>query len=200
VVIDYGQKNLEGSYLKFNLNPLNTNLSALKYASIQNNVLLAIDNSQTGVYLYGYTEEIYAAQAAVTNVCTGIGLLALMMAFVGMFVPTGKIIIVETLAVVQLSFFSILQYQKIPPTFIGFKDLILSNGYNDQGIIAQTTQQDQNIYKLMGINLNALSNYNIALVLFVLMPCLIGGIGLLANKFLSKAANSSGGKQPLSTN
>lgn len=161
---------------------------------------MAIDNSKTGVYLYGYSEDIYAAQAAINNVCTGIGLMALMMAFVGMFAPTGKIIIIEALAVVQLSFFSVLQYTKIPPTFLGFKNLILSNGYNDQAIVPQTTQQDQNIYKLMGINVNALSNYNIALVLFVIMPSLIGGIGLLVNKFLLKDANVSVGKQPLPTN
>jgi hypothetical protein len=199
VVIDYGINNLEGSYLKFNLNPLNTNLSALKYASIQNNLFLPVDNSQTGVYLYGYTEDIYAAQAAINNVCTGIGLIALMMAFIGMFVPTGKIIIIEALAVLQLTFFSVLQYSKIPPTFIGFKDLILSNGYNDQNIVS-INQQGQNIYKLMGINIIALSNYNIGLVLFVVMPSLIGGIGLIVNKFVSKAADTAVAKKQLPIN
>jgi hypothetical protein len=53
------------------------------------------------------------------------------MAFVGMFLPFGKLIILEALAVVQISFFTILQFEKIPPTFVGLKNLLFSNGFND---------------------------------------------------------------------
>jgi hypothetical protein len=77
---------------------------------------------------------MYATQATIGNICTGIGLFTLVLAFIGMFAPVGKILIIEAVAVVQISFFSVLQYQKIPPTFVGFKNLILSNGYNNQMI------------------------------------------------------------------
>jgi hypothetical protein len=54
------------------------------------------------------------------------------MAFFGFFMPFGKLIILESLAVIQISYFGIMQFEKIPPTFIGLKNLIYSNGYNDQ--------------------------------------------------------------------
>ena len=61
---------------------------------------------------------------------SAIGYLALAFTFLGLLSPVGKLIVVEALIVIQLSFFSILQFQKFPVTFIGLKNLIFSNGYN----------------------------------------------------------------------
>jgi hypothetical protein len=71
----------------------------------------------------------------------------------GLFGPGGKLIVVEALAVIQITYFSILQFQKIPPTFIGFKALIFSNGYNIPNLIPDNNAQNsQSVYRLMGLS------------------------------------------------
>ena len=81
-----------------------------------------------------------------------VGLMALTMMVLGCCVPVGKLIVLECLAVIQLSYFSLMQFQKIPPTFIGLKNLIFSNGYNDASIFGQVSQDVvQDVYKLMGM-------------------------------------------------
>jgi hypothetical protein len=81
--------------------------------------------------------------------------------------------------VTQIAFFSVFQLKKIPPTFIGLKNLIFSNGYNDGSLLSGSSSgpKDQTIYKLMGLQSEVLSNFNIDLVLFVIAPALIGVIG-----------------------
>jgi hypothetical protein len=68
-----------------------------------------------------------------------VGMICLAFAFIGLCVPAGKLIVIEALAVVQLTFFSVLQFDKIPPTFIGFKNLIYSSGYNDPNFVSAAT-------------------------------------------------------------
>lgn len=95
------------------------------------------------------------------------------------------------MAVVQISYFSIFQLEKIPPTFIGLKNLIYSNGYNSQNLLSTNYK----IFKgdtstLMGISpLSPIlfNNYNISLVILFLLPVLIGLIGYLVSKFMCKA-------------
>jgi hypothetical protein len=55
--------------------------------------LLPIENQKTGVYLYGYGEDIYAVQKMIENVCNGIGIFSLFMALTGFCFPSGKLII-----------------------------------------------------------------------------------------------------------
>jgi hypothetical protein len=69
----------------------------------------------------------------------------------GFFVPVGRLIIVEAVAVVQISFFSILQLQKIPSSFIGLKFLILSSGYSNIRKLETNPTAKQNVYSLMGL-------------------------------------------------
>lgn len=71
----------------------------------------------------------------VNYISQSIGYLALFMAFIGFFMPFGKLIIIEALAVIQISFFGILQFKNIPSSYFGLKNLIYSNGYNDQNLI-----------------------------------------------------------------
>jgi len=86
------------------------------------------------MYLLNYGSEIYEFQTLIGSASTGVGILALFMLFLGFCVPAGKLVILEALAVVQITFFSILQFEKAPPTFAGFKNLIFSNGYNSPDI------------------------------------------------------------------
>jgi hypothetical protein len=52
--------------------------------------------------------------------------------YLGFLMPVGKLIILEALAVIQITYFSIQQLKQIPMTFYGFKSLTYSNGYNLQ--------------------------------------------------------------------
>ena len=53
---------------------------------------------------------------------------------IGLCAPAGKLIILEGLSVVQVTFFSIIMFNKIPPSYLGFKGLILANGINDPNL------------------------------------------------------------------
>jgi hypothetical protein len=83
-----------------------------------------------------------------------------------------------------------MQFQKIPPTFVGFKNLIYSNGYNDQEMFASAQKGVQNVFTLMGVKSNMLSNFNISLAVFVVMPAIVGLTGVLINKLTHKPVNT----------
>jgi hypothetical protein len=83
-----------------------------------------------------------------------------------------------------------MQFQKIPPTFVGFKSLIYSNGYNDQDMFASAQKGVQNVFNLMGFKSNMLSNYNISLAVFVILPAIVGMTGVLISKLTHKPVNA----------
>jgi hypothetical protein len=92
--------------------------------------------------------------------------------------------------VIQISFFSILQFEKIPPTFVGLKNLIFSNGYNDPNMFSSSQSREiQSVFTLMGIKLNALSNFNLSLVLLVIIPAVIGLTGVIFAKIKYRNQN-----------
>ena len=72
--------------------------------------------------------------------------------FIGFCLPAGKLVIVEGLAVLQVSYFSILMFKKIPPSYVGFKNLIFTNGYNDLNLIPSRDPSNQmSIFDLLGL-------------------------------------------------
>ena len=136
IVINYGANNIEDSYLTFTIDPTMTSLSAIQGLSVQNNLTVKISSENSPVYLFDYSHETYDFQNLVSAVCSGVGFMAFAMVMIGFLVPAGKLIMLEGLAVTQIAFFSVLQFQKIPPTFIGLKNLIFSNGYNDGSLLS----------------------------------------------------------------
>jgi hypothetical protein len=52
----------------------------------------------------------------------------------------------------------------------------------------------------MGLEIDALSNLNISIVFFIILPSLIGGIALLVTIFTSKASPSPQINEQLPTN
>ena len=141
-----------------------------------------MDSEKSGVYLFSYSQDVYSFQSLVSTLSLMVGLMALMMLALGCCVPVGKLIVLECLAVVQISYFSLMQFEKIPPTFIGLKNLMFSNGYNNASMFGQANQGVQDVYRLMGIQRSVISNDNISLIVFVILPILIGLIGYLISK------------------
>jgi hypothetical protein len=121
--------------LRFNVKPNETNLSGIKNLSIQNNLTIKITSDQVGVYLYNYSDETYAFLGLIDAFSNIVGYFAFIMMVLGFIMPVGKLVIVEALAVVQIGYFSIFQFQKVPLTFLPLKNLKMSNGYNDLSFV-----------------------------------------------------------------
>lgn len=137
--------------MKFKVSPNNTNISSISYLPDQNDAYLKLSSNGNGVDLYGYSSDLYDFQSTVQTLCSVLSVLSLLMMFAGLCIPVGKLIILEALAVVQLTYFSILMFEKIPPTFIGFKALMISNGYNDQNIFFKKNPTSLSVYRLLGL-------------------------------------------------
>ncbi len=176
---------MEDSNFQFNIYPSSASIASISHFS-QNKLQTKVNSGGTGFYLYNYDQDTYNFQSLIQIIGTGVGCLALFMLLLGFCIPIGKLIILEALAVVQISYFSLLQFEKVPPTFIGLKNLIFSNGYNDMDMFFSAEQSNQDIFKLMGLKTGVLSNDNISLVLLLILPILVGLIGFLVNKCLQK--------------
>lgn len=110
-----------------------------------------------------------------------IGILCILFILAGFIIPSGKIIIIEALAVIQITYFSILHYEKIPTSYIGFKNLIFSSGFNMISSTSSDNRQILNVFQLLGFNMNMALNYNISfIILFCLPLCIVvGGYAIL---------------------
>lgn len=182
LLINYGDNNLEGSYIHFNVVPSQTGLSALQNTPIQNNVLIPLNSTGNGFYMYDYPPSAYETQSLVHTLSEVVGLISLLFAVLGFLIPSGKLIVLEALAVIQVGYFSLLEFDKIPPTFAGLQSLNPCNGFNDLGLLASQSQLKQNIFKIIGLKITALSNDNISLVLFVILPMIVGVIGFFVTR------------------
>lgn len=121
--------------MRFNIKPDATNLSRIENLAIHNNLTIKITSDQAGVYLYNYSDETYAFLGLVEAFSNIVGYFAFIMAVLGFIMPVGKLVIVEALAIVQIGYFSIFQFQKVPLTFLPLKNLKISNGYNDLSFV-----------------------------------------------------------------
>jgi hypothetical protein len=112
-----------------------------------------------------------------------VGILSFILAILGFLIPGGKLIVLEMLAVIQIGYFSLLEFEKVPPTFVGLKSLEMSNGYNDLNGFSSESRIRQDIFRILGLETIAFSNYNISFIIFAICPLMIGLIGyLIKNK------------------
>ncbi len=102
-----------------------------------------------------------------------------MIVYLGMFSPVGKFTVVQMLSVVQVAYFSALQFEQLPITFEGLKNIGFSNGFNlnlNQGY----SILDKDIFPFMGLGSTSLfSNYNISFFVLCLIPFSVGLASLL---------------------
>lgn len=83
--------------------------------------------------LYNYPPEIYEMkrQGYIKKFSQYVGFGSLTFLLIGFLSPIGKLIIMECLAVIQISFFSLMQLDLMPITYEELKYLIYSSGYFD---------------------------------------------------------------------
>ena len=187
MIINYDQQSLEKTYIKITLNPSQTSIPSIQSKPTAAASFVQLNSQSNGVPLYSYSQEIYDLVNSLQNLCTFIGYLSMIFLFVGFVVPAGKLIVVEALAVIQITFFSVLQFKNIPPTYIGFKELVLSSGCNIPSLVqSSTTNFEQSIYGLMGLSDNVLSNYNISFILLFLIPAILSMIGFFISRHIMK--------------
>lgn len=185
-MIDYGGKSIEGKHLKFDINPGLTDIEAIRDLNKKTDLLVRLQSvNGQGEMLYAYSDEQYAWKAMLEKVSLVVGMLALIMLVLGFCLPIGKLIIIESLAVVQLAYFSVFQFTHIPPTFIPIKNLIYSNGFNEVGIVGGSGLERLSVERLMGWKGEGVGNFNVGLVGLVVLPLMMGGIGLLVMKSMA---------------
>ena len=80
--------------IQFNLDVNATNLTSLLSVPMKVENFIHILSDKNAVYLYAYNQEIYEFQATVDSISSAIGFIALIMAFMGLCMPFGKLIIV----------------------------------------------------------------------------------------------------------
>jgi len=66
-VIDYGQQNVENTFLKFNIDPSQTTLPSIKTQPVQPISYQKLSSQYNGVYLYSYSEDTYNFQSFIKN-------------------------------------------------------------------------------------------------------------------------------------
>jgi hypothetical protein len=146
-----------------------------------------LNSGKAGIGFYNYNQEIYQFEEPVNALSTVIGMIALALLLIGLCFQAGKLIIVEGLAVLQVSYFSLLMFKKMPPSYLGFKNLVFTNGYNDPNICSSDdSADDMSIYDILGLSKTILSNYNFSFIIFFVAPFLIGVTGFIVAKKMNK--------------
>jgi hypothetical protein len=123
------------------MDPSQTALPQINAKPIQPEVFHFIDSRTNGVNLYSYSTDIYDMQKTIYTLSNVLGYTSFVFLLCGLITPVGKLIVIESLAVIQLGFFTVLQFGKIPPTFIGLKNLLASSGVNNFDIVTSVEGQ-----------------------------------------------------------
>ena len=186
MIINYDQVSIENTQLVVTIEPSNTNIPAIMHLP-KMDYTNVITSESSAVPFYSYPPEIYEFKNShvVQRMSQVIGFLGLVMILVGFVVPSGKLVIVECLAVIQVGYFSLLQLQRIPPTYDELKFLIYSTGYFDiSQFFPSEHTLSSSVYSVLGLKDNILMNYNLMIGLFVI-PLVVGAFPIVIVKILS---------------
>ena len=115
-----------------------------------------------------------------------VGFICLAVIFIGLCMPTGKFSLVQALVLPQVICFSFLQFDFLPLTYLGFKDLFFSSGYNNLAV-QNTSIVPKQIFLFFGLSdTSFLSNYNATFVVLCLIPLILGFVILFILKRISQ--------------
>ncbi len=159
--------------------PSKTNNSLISHMNEVNFKVKLGASPKDELLLYNYGQDIYKFKKLINNIGLIVGVLALVIVYLGMFSPVGKFTFVQIISVVQVAYFSALQFEQLPITFEGLKNLGLSNGFN-LNLNEDSSILDKNIFPFMGLGSDSLfSNYNISFFVLCLIPFSVGLVSLL---------------------
>ena len=129
---------------------------------------------------YYYPESVYELASCISSFSTAIAAIALLVFLLGMI--SGKMIGTEMMAVLQVSFFSLITLVEFNPCFRALASLWLVNGYNSvspNDILEDslTPEQPKGVYLFSRF----LENYNLTLLL-VLIPLTVSLVAFALSK------------------
>ena len=131
--------------------------------------------------LYNYTQSTYQFKKIIDNLTLVFGLILLVFIFLGFFFPQGKLSIIFMVIPVQITYFTVFQYDQIPLTLSGFDNLQYSNGFNQITSLTDSVQTFS-IIKLRSDEM--FTNYNLTFLILCMVPFTLGLISYLIVKLI----------------
>lgn len=125
ITVEYAA-DIQGQPMDIKIDPTRANVRALSRASPSTTSLVVTPDDNEGAFFYD--SSVYKMASIISTVCTGISALAAV--FYVLALISGKMIGVEMMAVVQISFFSLVTLSQLNPCFAALSSLKLVNGYN----------------------------------------------------------------------
>lgn len=125
ITVDYAQ-DLQGQSIDIQVNPAASGIPALSRAlPSTSSVSIVPDDNKAALF---YDDSTYKMADILSKVCTAIAAAAALVCVLGLI--SGKMIGVDMMAVVQISFFSLVTLSQLNPCFAALSSLRLVNGYN----------------------------------------------------------------------
>lgn len=144
--------------------------------------LVADNNLALGVY----SDEDYTHSNTVGYIATALAALGVGLFILGYF--SGKLVGLECVTVLQLSFLSLLTCEDLSPSFYGLSYLGYSCGYNLKTLDNSNVKINRR-FSPVGHFKPFLDNYNLTAVLFIL-PLILSLVFTLINRFRYKSTNA----------
>lgn len=119
-------EDIQGKSINISVDPTKSNHPALMRAIPSSNLLVVDPNDNEGAYFYD--NNTYKIADIVSLLCTGVSAAGLTFFVIGLI--SGKMVGVEMMAVVQISFISLLSLSQMNPCFAALSSLKFVNGYN----------------------------------------------------------------------
>lgn len=130
---------------------------------------------------YFYDEKVYSVANAVRYLSLAVAALSLILCALGL--PNSKTIGLETMAVVQISFVSLMALPTLNPSFAALTDIWFVNGFNIFAFDKSSLYSSEVPSQLKGVSMfgHFSQNYNIT-VLTIFLPLLIGLVTTIVAK------------------
>jgi hypothetical protein len=176
VTVDYAG-DLQGQTISVQIDPTRAGLSALSRSSPSTYaVVVNPDNNQAASF---YDDSTYKTANIISTVSTAISAAALVFCVLGLI--SGKMIGVEMMAVIQISFFSLVSLSQLNPCFAALSSLKLVNGYNSLNNDHLKDQLTPTAPKGIFLFSRFTENFNFTLAI-VLVPLLVALISFILSK------------------
>lgn len=125
ITIEYAA-DIQNQPIDIRIDPSKANIPALSRAAPTTTNLIVTPDDNEGAYFYD--NSTYKMAGIISTLCTAISAMAGLFFLVGLI--SGKMVGVEMMAVVQISFFSLVTLSQLNPCFAALSSLKLVNGYN----------------------------------------------------------------------
>lgn len=176
IVVDYAE-DIQNQPISIKVDPSRSGLPALSRAGPSTTNLIVTPDDNEGAYFYD--PATYKLAGIIASVCTAISAIAGVFFLLGLI--SGKMVGVEMMAVVQISFFSLVTLSQLNPCFAALSSLKLVNGYNSLNHNHLADQLTPTNPKGIFLFSRFTENFNFTLAI-ILVPLLIALISFILSK------------------